>query len=105
MISREEAKLLVERYLSTLPPKQGSAWAVVDDDTTEFDLAWMFFWTLKKFIDRGGPRPAMAGNCPILVDKRDGSLYNWSMVEPLDQVLEKLRHDKASLYRLSPECR
>jgi hypothetical protein len=101
MIDRNTAKSLVERYLSTLPPKQGSRWAVDDKETLEFDIAWMFCWTLKKYIDRRGERPAMAGNRPILVDKRDGSLYAWAMLEPLDRLLEKLRHDKTSVARLS----
>jgi Immunity protein 35 len=103
MIDRETAKSLVLRYLSTLPPKDGSGWDVEDEKTTELDDVWMFCWTLKSLIERGGKRPGMVGNYPILVDKADGSLYAWTMLEPLERLLEKLRHDKTVLPRLNPE--
>lgn len=103
MIDRDTAKNLVLRFLSTLPEKNGSEWAVEDDKTEEFDVGWLFCWTLRKFIGRAGHRPGMVGNNPILVDKTDGSLYSWSLLEPFDQVLEKFRNDKGSLPRLEIE--
>jgi hypothetical protein len=103
MIDRETAKSIVQRYLSTLPPKDGSGWAIEDEKTKDLDDVWMFCWTLKSRIDRGGQRRGMVGNYPILVDKTDGSLYVWTLLEPLEQVLEKLRHDKTSVPRLNPE--
>lgn len=102
MIDRDTGRSLVERYLSTLPPKYGSRWAVEDEKTVELDEAWMFSWTLESLIGRSGERPGMAGNCPILVDKKDGSLYAWSMLEPLDRLLERIRHDKAGVPRWNP---
>src|SRR5262249_5374636 len=100
MIDRDAAKSLVLRYLSTRPCKHGSRWVVLDDDTEEFDIAWMFCWTLERLTKPGHQGTGMVGNYPILVDKRDGLLYAWTMLEPLDRVLEKLRHDKGSLPRL-----
>jgi hypothetical protein len=100
MIDRDAAKSLVLRYLSIRPCLHGSRWVVVDDETQEFDIAWMFCWTLERLTRSGAQGSGMVGNYPILVDKRDGSLYAWTMLEPLERVLEKLRHDQGSLPRL-----
>lgn len=52
MIDRDAAKALVLRYLSTRPSKYGGGRIVMDDNTLEFDIAWMFSWTLDRI-----PRP------------------------------------------------
>jgi hypothetical protein len=88
MIDQETAKSLVERYLSTLPTKSGSGWIVLDHRTVELDIAWLFFWTLERLAQPGARGNGMAGNCPLLVDKRDGSLYSWSMLEPIEGLLK-----------------
>jgi hypothetical protein len=103
MIDRDTARSLVLRYLSTLPCEEKSGWAIVDNETEDHDIMWLFCWTLKSLVKRGDKRPGTVGCRPILVDKADGILYIWALHEPLDRVLEKFRHDRISLPRLYPQ--
>jgi hypothetical protein len=100
MIDRDAAKTLVLRYLSARPCKHGSRWIVLNEDTQEFDIAWMFCWTLERLKMPGNTGTGMVGNYPILVRKSDGALFMWTLLEPLDRVLEKLQDDQPALPRI-----
>src|SRR5262245_48690634 len=100
MIDQDAAKSLVLRYLSTRPCKHGSRWVVLDENTEEFDIAWMFCWTLERFMKPGYQGTGMVGNYPILVRKTDGALFMWTMLEPIEQALDKLRGDQPALPRI-----
>jgi hypothetical protein len=97
VVDHDTARAIVLRYLSSIPSVDGSNWVVDDSDTEEYDIAWLFCWTSKRLLARGTQRPGLVGNHPILVDKRDGAIYAWTMLQPLDSVLAKLREDKSSL--------
>jgi hypothetical protein len=97
MIDHDTAKGIVLRFLATVPLIDDSGWGVIDEKTREYDVAWFFQWTVKSSLEPGARRYPMAGNNPLLVDKRDGTLYAWSLLEPLDRVLDKLKNNKGAL--------
>lgn len=102
-IDRETAKSRAQRYLSAVPRQFDGDWVILDHRTQEFDVAWMFWWTHESLAMPDTRGTGTVGNYPILVDKSDGTLYVWTLLEPLDRLLETIRHDKSSAPRLSIE--
>jgi hypothetical protein len=103
MIDKATATTLARQYLATSPEKDGSGWDVLEERTEELDEMWLLFWHLKVLIAAGGRLPGLVGNCPILVDKKDGTLYAWTMLERLEPLLKRFRRDKSVLPRLIPD--
>lgn len=100
MIDKHAAKQAVLRYLSSLKRLDGSEWIVDDEKTEEHDVAWLFCWDSKDRLSGKRPWRGLTGNYPILVNKTDGSLYSWTLLEPLEQAPEKLRSGQPALPRL-----
>jgi hypothetical protein len=88
------------RFLSTLKPREGSEWQIDDEQTEEHEAAWLFCWDTKDRLAGKRPRKGLTGNYPILVRKADGALYMWTLLEPLERVLEKLRDEQPALPRV-----
>lgn len=99
MIDRNFARSLVERFLATLHPHDGFGYVVEDNQTEEFDIGWLFFWTREDIPNRKR-RPPITGNCPIFIHRDGGQIYMYPLNEPLDDFLEKLRRDRNSVRRL-----
>jgi hypothetical protein len=74
MINRDKAKgLAMERILQWRPV--GYEPVIVDEDTIERDFGWVFFWTSREYLETQDYHYALAGNCPIIVNKFDGSTH------------------------------
>jgi Immunity protein 35 len=101
LIDHDTAKQSVLRYLSTLKSIDGSEWVVDDEKTEEHDVAWLFCWDTKDRLTGKRPRRGLTGNYPILVRKADGALYSWTLLEPLEHALDKLRSGQPALPRLA----
>lgn len=72
----DEARQIVGKYLSRLgtgqPPGE---LALLDEHTQEVACGWVFFYQSKRFLQTNEVGDALAGNAPILIDSRDGSLH------------------------------
>jgi hypothetical protein len=93
--TKTDARKLAEEYLSkkqTCPP---TPLTILDGHTIEADFGWVFFWTSKQYIETGELRYALAGNGPLIVDRRDGSVHETSAAEPLEKVTERYRETHA----------
>src|SRR5262245_15583346 len=63
------ARTQVVNYLATIPSRGKDRWVIVDDQTIDHELFWMFFWTTSRaFWPRRRTIP-MAGNYPVAVTK------------------------------------
>ena len=61
---------------------------VIDDTRTRQHPAhWVFFYDTRAFLQTGDPDGALAGNVPLVVDRRTGS--SW-FAQPLVPVEEQL---------------
>jgi hypothetical protein len=88
------------RYISTVKSIDDSEWIVDDEKTEEHEAAWLFCWDTEARLTGRHPRKGLTGNYPILVRKIDGALYMWTLLEPLERVLEKLRDEQPALPRI-----
>jgi hypothetical protein len=74
MIDKEEAKkLAMERILQWR--HVGYEPVIVDEYTVERDFGWVFFWTSREYLEMQDDQYALAGNCPIIVNKFDSSTH------------------------------
>ena len=71
-----EARKAVVDYLDRLRPSEPPIELVLlDEHTLEVNCGWVFFYQSKRYSQTGDTGDALAGNAPILVDSRDGSLH------------------------------
>ena len=87
----QEARGLAERHLAKLPMSPPTELAILDEHTMETDFGWVFFWNSKKYQETGEFQYALAGNAPLIVDRRDGSIHETSTAEPIEEIIENYR--------------
>jgi hypothetical protein len=73
VISQEDAMKLVGIELSK---KSGpdDTWLIVEGETVERSFGWVFFYNTKEFIETGNPISQLAGNGPVIFDRRSGRM-------------------------------
>jgi hypothetical protein len=94
--SMQEARRLAEHYLITICSSTDPA--IVDEQTLETDFGWVFFWNSRQFRETGEFQYALAGNAPLIVDRRDGSVRETSTAEPIEEIIEKYRRIHAAVH-------
>jgi hypothetical protein len=67
---------------------------ILDDRTRELDFGWVFCYTSKLFRDTGDFQYALAGNAPLIVDRRDGTLRVTGTTLPLEHYIERYRRER-----------
>jgi hypothetical protein len=101
MITREEARTLVDQYLaSKWPDAEDGPRVVWEEQTEEYVNCWVCFWVLKKYLDTRDRHYRTGGNYPIIVDKTDGSLYATGF-RPVEEYVAIFDTDKSRLKRLT----
>jgi immunity protein 35 of polymorphic toxin system len=70
--------------------------ALLDAETLDTDVGWVFFYESVDYLRSGDFRDALAGNAPIVVDKASGQLHVTGTAEPLEVYLDRLRHERAA---------
>jgi hypothetical protein len=102
MITREEARTLVDQYLASMwPDPEDGPRIVWEEQTEEYTGCWVCFWVLKRYLESKDRRYRTGGNYPIIVDKIDGSLYSTGF-RPVEEYVEIFNTDKSRLNRLFP---
>ena len=66
----------------------GCRLAIVDEATIEGDFGWAFFYESQEYQETGDLRDMLAGNAPILISRRDGSLHITGTAMPLEHYIE-----------------
>lgn len=84
-LNRAEARRLAEAKLDTAAGPGGVV-IVVDE---EFPVGWVFFWNSARFAQTGELRDSLAGNAPVLVDRRDGSVHFTGTARPVEEYIER----------------
>lgn len=80
-----EARIKAEAHLAS---KQ-SRLELLIVDSEEFPVGWVFYYDSKKHQETGATRDAIAGNAPILVDRRDGSVHFTGTGRPIEEYIER----------------
>lgn len=63
----------------------GDEAVVLDSETLIRPYGWVFFYDSKKFMDTGNLSYALAGNGPVVVLSRDGSVHRLGTAQDPDQ--------------------
>jgi hypothetical protein len=95
MISRDEARALVQAKVDKLNQKMGDDELVIcDNETIERDFGWVFIYTSKRFLETGDYRYLPFGNAPIIVDKVDGTLHPTGTNRPVEEYIRAYENSK-----------
>ncbi|QSI30217.1 hypothetical protein GNX71_11730 [Variovorax sp. RKNM96] len=90
MITKEKARQLVADSVcgrgDLLP--DDDEFILLDEQTLEKPWGWVFFYTSKKWHETRDGRYAVAGNAPILVEKRTGQLIATGTAMPTEHYIE-----------------
>jgi hypothetical protein len=74
MLNKEKAReLAMTRILQW--KHEGYEPVIIDEETIERPFGWIFFWTSREYIETQDYHYALAGNCPIIVNRFDGSTH------------------------------
>lgn len=75
-MTRDEARFKARAYLDHRSGSDSSPVVeILDEHTMAIPFGWVFFYQSKKHLQTKDMMDALAGNAPILVDSRDGSLH------------------------------
>jgi hypothetical protein len=94
MIDRASAKAMALKYMEENFGREPEL-AIVDGEPSETDHAWIFFYNTKRYLETGEFSEALAGNGPILVNKRTGVVEAFGTAIPLEKLFaeyEKKQH-------------
>jgi hypothetical protein len=78
----ELATGIAEEYLSQLKTHDGRRMTLFREQTIERDFGWTFFY------GPSDPSIIVAGNAPLIVDRKDGSVHVTGTAYPTEQYLE-----------------
>jgi Immunity protein 35 len=96
-LSKEAAARLVERYLATLEPVEpDNPWVINPAPTREHEWGWVFFWHNKRFLETKDFNYDVGGNCPVIVNKMDGSLYSTGSGRGIDFYIDLYLKDRSA---------
>ena len=94
MIDKETARKLVSDRLQATNQRDGLDLIVIDDQTIEEDFGWIFFYSSKRYLETHDIRYAVAGNAPMIVDRRDGSIHFTGTAEPTEKYIERYKKQR-----------
>jgi hypothetical protein len=90
--SEGEARRRVAEYLAS----QSWAFTPVIVGTKEFPVGWVFFYDSQRLRDSQATSDALAGNAPILIDRRDGTIHVTGTGRPVEEYVEEYANEQAS---------
>jgi hypothetical protein len=88
VISRSDAEAIAEQYVKRLSTCSGLALELLKENTLEKDFGWVFFYDSRSYIDSCSFQDKMVGNAPIIVDRREGAVYETGTAEPIDYYIQ-----------------
>lgn len=84
---RTAQKLVEEEINRSYTP--GDRLVVLEEETIEKEYGWIFFYTSRRFNETGDPNYLVAGNAPIVVNRRTGKLTWLGTAEPFEKYLRQ----------------
>jgi hypothetical protein len=85
MVDKIAAGKLVEGYINSLYHVEGDTLVVVDEATIGKDYGWIFFYNSRRYLETNNLSYALAGNGPIVVERKDGALTQLGTALPLEE--------------------
>lgn len=91
MIDRNVAMELANARLALYEEQGSPELVLLADRTRETEFGWLFFYQAKKYLASGDPNDSVAGNSPLLVDRRSGTLHETGTAREIDWYIENYR--------------
>jgi hypothetical protein len=93
MITREEAEAIIKAELVEISRKVGFECAI--SYVVEGDFGWAFCYQGKAYLESGNMEDGcLVGNCPYIIDKRDGSIHIVGTAYPIEHYIEEYRRSR-----------
>ena len=89
MVSKTEARELARKYVSSMEMKTGLELVIKDNETIEKSFGWVFFYDSKDFVETKDPKFIIAGNAPIIIDRKSGAIYETGTARSVDFYIEQ----------------
>lgn len=105
MIERQQAKQIASEWLRAHPAEGTDGaldYRILDDQTLEIDFGWIFFYQSKRFLETRDLGHAIAGNAPVIVDRRDGSVHSTGTAYPVEHYVQEYRRKREMMGQFEP---
>jgi len=86
MIDRDEAQRRASAYVAKFSTPSNE-FVIVPEATLERSFGWVFFYNSKRFVETGDILFALAGNAPIIVDRRTAGIHVTGTAKPLEHYI------------------
>jgi len=93
-MTSSEAEALARAYLLRLSDgcdRHAPRLVLLAEQTQVHDFGWVFFWNSAAFLASGLDGDALAGNCPLIVERKTGSLLETGTAYELEHYIERYR--------------
>jgi len=87
MVSFGEAKSIAEAYVHDLANECGIPLRLLEDFTIERGFGWCFFYDAHREPGARDAESKLAGNAPVIVNRRDGSVHETGTAHPAEYYL------------------
>lgn len=94
MLTIEQAKKIVSDRLERSGFSDDDSLIVLDDFTIEKPYGWIFFYDSKLYQETKETRYIIAGNSPIIVDKKTGEQTSYASAYGLERMLQEYEDEK-----------
>ncbi|MGO9487241.1 MAG: YrhB domain-containing protein [Rhodomicrobium sp.] len=88
IVERSDAIELVSKRLEEIASPNDQL-IVIEEKTIERPFGWIFFYDSKKYIETGSTIHRLAGNGPVIVNKKRGSVDLFGSTPPLEEILSR----------------
>jgi len=89
MIDKNQAREIAKEEISRMNKRSLIEFALMDNQTIEFQYGWVFFYQSKKFLETKDMDFMVAGNAPYIIDKQDGSVHITGTGQDIDYYIEE----------------
>ncbi len=93
MQKKEQFKLDVEKYLNSVYNVSGDDIVILDDETIEKDSYYVFFYINKRYLDTNNISDMIAGNAPVIVDKKTGLKHTTGTAFDIEYYIKKYENE------------
>lgn len=87
LIGDSDAKRIAIDYLESLPPPVGFSFVILDEYTIEKPTCFVFFYDSSRFLETGRFEDRLAGNTPILVDRKTRAVHALGTAHPVEHYI------------------
>jgi hypothetical protein len=87
MFGEQEAREIAERHIQTeIQPRIKAEIAL--SELSEYSTCWIAIYNTRRFLETGSNRDALAGNGPLIINRRTGGLREGRSALPVEDQLD-----------------